>query len=104
MGIMSHMVYEKISATSLERHISTLSEEERKQLALNLVKESGFGETAEYEKEGFNITWYVQQVHDTWYKVYFRGVSENGTCGCANIYVNILTKEIFFDNTVELTY
>jgi len=88
-----------------------LTEEERMQLALSIVK--GYkvprvGETVEEmakrsEREGFSITWHVERERGDWYKVWFTGVAEDGRrCGSALFYVNVSTGEVRIEKAVEV--
>jgi len=87
-----------------------LTEEERRELALNVAK--GFklptGEALEeaaqmFEKEGFSIAWHVEHHRGDWYKVWFTGAAPDGRrCGSALFYVNISTGEVRMERVIQV--
>ena len=104
-----------ISVAGILVYIATrprvLTEEERRSLALSIVRsyripdvEETVNETAEkYEMEGFSITWHVEYISGDWYRVWFTGVSADGRkCSSAYFNVNISTGEVEIERVAEL--
>jgi len=96
----------------IARPTKVLTEEERRSLALDIVKnyklpgiEETIGEAAQRsEEEGYSITWHVNHTVGDWYKVWFTGISADGRrCGSAYFNVNITTKEIIVEKVAEIT-